>query len=97
MDFTEQYKQEIVPIILRHIPHCTIYLFGSRASGQQHAGSDIDIAIDAGLPIDRDIMLDILTAIDASSIPVFIDMIDIYRAPEHFKQEILNKGVIWSN
>ncbi len=44
-------KDKIIKVIEIFYPNAKIYLFGSRARGTNEEQSDIDIAIDAGLPI----------------------------------------------
>ncbi len=44
----ENYKRELLGIIHAYLPSCKVLLFGSRATGKQHPGSDIDLALDNG-------------------------------------------------
>ena len=51
MSVQPHYKTELLKIIHRYLPNCTIWLFGSRARNQERAGSDIDLALDNGKKI----------------------------------------------
>jgi len=42
---SESYKDVVLGIITRHLPHATVILFGSRARGEFQQGLDIDIAL----------------------------------------------------
>ena len=84
-------------IFYKYIPNCTIYLFGSRAIGKERSGSDVDIAIDAGKKIPHDIILKILIDIDETTIPMKVDLVDLYNVSEDFKKEVLSEGIIWKN
>lgn len=42
------HKTELLNIIHKYLPNCKVWLFGSRARNQEHAGSDIDLALDNG-------------------------------------------------
>lgn len=89
------YKQELLEIIEKILPGCKIILFGSRASGTAREGSDIDIGLDMGKAISFEKILEIYVALDNATIPVKIDLVDIYSANEDIKREIQKKGIIW--
>jgi uncharacterized protein len=95
MALKEKYKQELLDIIQKHVPCCTIYLFGSRALDQERVGSDIDIALDSGTCIDRDKLLAIEIDIDETSIPMKIDLVDFQKASDELKKDILREGIRW--
>ena len=84
-------------IILNKIPGCTIYLFGSRATGQARTGSDIDFALDAGTTIPFKTLLSLQVAIEETTIPMQVDLVDFQDAPENLKKEILQKGEKWTH
>jgi len=96
MDYTDTYKEQLLPIIFKYLPKCKIYLFGSRAAQSARSGSDIDLGLDAGEPIEWKKIVNIQNDIDESTIPVYVDLIDMHSAPESFKTEILKKGIIWN-
>lgn len=94
-DLLELYKHQLLKILNEKLPGCKIILFGSRATGKQREGSDIDIALDMGKPISFDLILDIYVALDNSTIPIKVDLVDIQSADENIKSEILSKGIVW--
>ena len=91
----EKYKNIIMPIIERYVPHAKIILYGSRARGDDTAGSDIDIALDTGEKIDSDLMSNITWDLQDSDLPIFFDIVDFAKMSEGMKKNILKDGIIW--
>ena len=97
MSLKEKYKKELLSIIHKYIPNCSVYLFGSRAIDKEYPGSDIDIALDIGEKISPDIISKILIDIEDTHIPMEIDLVDLYIAPEELKKNIITEGIVWKN
>jgi len=95
--FTEEYRKVIEPIIVQSLPSARIILYGSRARKDAREGSDIDIALDVGAPIDNRIMSTIVASIEESDLPISFDIVDFHSVSDKMKQEILKDGVIWQN
>jgi len=93
----KKYKDELISIIHKHIPGCTIYLFGSRATNKEYSGSDIDIALDAGKVIDPNQITKIQLALEETTIPMEMDLVDFHTAPQELKDDILHEGIKWTN
>jgi len=92
------YKFRVISSVRNKIPSVKlIYLFGSFASGEQHANSDLDIAI---LPITA---LDNLTrwqiAQDlACELDIDVDLIDLNTASTVLCQQVITQGqLLWGN
>lgn len=96
-DHTDSYKKTLVELVKQVLPESKIYLFGSRARKTHREGADIDIALDNGNPIDFRTICLIKDKIDDSTIPVFVDVIDINNIDEDFKKTIEKGFVLWSN
>lgn len=92
---TEKYKDIIVPLIIKHLPTVKIILYGSRARGDAHEGSDIDIALDNKNKISEKIMSMIIGELEESLLPINYDIVDFHAVSEHMKKEIAKDGVIW--
>ena len=90
-------KKEVIHAVEYHYPDAKIILFGSRAHGKAKEGSDIDIAIDIGEPIPLHEMSRIRTTMENLTIPLMVDVVDMQRIPEEFKQIILKHGIVWKN
>jgi len=84
----EKYKPKLISIIQTHIPKCKIYLFGSRARKDHQEGSDIDIALDIGKPIDIKTICVIYNEIEETNLPLFIDLVDLHTATDDLKNEV---------
>lgn len=92
-----KYKKEVIHAVEYHFPHAKIILFGSRALGIAHEGSDIDIAIDVGSPIPLEEMSRIRITMENLTIPLFVDVVDMQRISKEFKEIILKNGIVWKN
>lgn len=92
---TKEYKEIILPIILKHIPGAKIILYGSRAKHTDKEGSDIDIALDLGCKIDRMKIINITDDLEESILPIHFDIVDLHSVSEDMKEEILKYGVRW--
>lgn len=90
-------KDKIIKVIEIFLPYAKIYLFGSRAKGSHTERSDIDIAIDAGIPISMVERGQINSMIDALNIPQKTDIVDFQRAPQALQDNILKHGILWKS
>jgi uncharacterized protein len=87
---------QILDVLKKHFPTARILLFGSRASGKNRPGSDIDIAIDEGSTIAFGRMSDARLELDEMNIPYKIDLVDIYSVSKTLAEEIRKKGREWT-
>lgn len=92
---TEQYRDIIVPIILKYLPNAKIILYGSRARKQERSGSDIDVAIDMGSKIEDHTMAMIRGDVEESNLPIHFDIVDFHAISEDMIEAIKKDGVIW--
>lgn len=97
MTLNTKYQDKLLTIINKFLPGCTVYLFGSRARDQEVTGSDIDVALDTGAPIAYKTMLNLEMAIDETTIPMKVDVVDIHRVDSALKAEILREGIRWTS
>jgi predicted nucleotidyltransferase len=91
----KKHKEKIIQIIKKHIPVCTIYLFGSRSRKSHAEGSDVDLAISAPKKIDRHIISKIKQEVENANIPLFVDIVDLKQIDENLMSEIKKDGVLW--
>lgn len=91
----EKVKTKIIRIIQAITPDADIYLFGSRATGQHRERSDIDIALDAGEPIDPMDVGEVKDLLEASNIPYSFDVVDMHAVGQELKENILSERVVW--
>jgi predicted nucleotidyltransferase len=71
------YQEEIIEVFSRAVRNkaFSVYLFGSRARGQEENGSDADLAI-SGEQINRADLSLIREQWEYSTIPVMLDLVD---------------------
>lgn len=90
-------KDLMVRLMQALFPGIKVYLFGSRARGDNRPASDIDLALDAGRPLTFTDMARAREILNALSIPEKIDVVDIHSISEELRDIILKEGVIWTN
>lgn len=95
MSINQETKNKIIALISALIPEAKIYLFGSRARGTAKQWSDIDIALDAGTPLDINRVSEVKDVLEALSIPYRVDIVDIFQVDETMKQAIMKDKQIW--
>ncbi|MBX9830466.1 nucleotidyltransferase domain-containing protein [Candidatus Babeliales bacterium] len=89
-------KEKIIAIVHALVPEADIYLFGSRATGQHHARSDIDLALDAGKRLDRLAVAEVRELLEASNMPYHFDVVDVHNVGDDLKNDIRTEGVLWA-
>lgn len=98
MTLKQEYREQLISIIHKHLPECKIYLFGSRATHKQKPGSDIDLALDAGEKIPYKIFIKILVDIDATTIPMKVDLVDMNsKLDPMLVDNIIREGIVWTS
>ena len=74
-----------------------LYLFGSRARGSAVRGSDIDIAILPDSPLEPGTLARIRDALEESTIPYEVDVIDLSCVDEPFRRKVLAEAISWNS
>lgn len=72
-----------------------LLLFGSWARGEARSYSDVDLALDVGAPAPLALLETLRQALEASSIPRPMDLIDLHAAPPALRDRILAEGRPW--
>ena len=93
----EKYQKKLIEIIEKYIPECKIFLFGSRAQQCNTESSDIDIAIDVGRELKSSLLGKIREEIEESTIPYFVDVVDVNNVSDKMKEQIFKYGVLWKD
>ncbi|WP_321429912.1 nucleotidyltransferase domain-containing protein [uncultured Methanolobus sp.] len=73
----------------------SIFLFGSRARGNAHSTSDIDIGVLPSGCFDRKKITALRAELEEMNIPYTVDLVDLSTVTEDFRQQVLNEGEIW--
>lgn len=92
--FLQEKHLEILRTIFRQVcPAATIAAFGSRIKSEAHEGSDLDLAV-LNWGGHNDCPAKLKNALEESSLPFLIDIVDFNKVPPAFQQEISKKNVI---
>jgi predicted nucleotidyltransferase len=85
----------IVRRVLGHTP-ADVYLFGSWARGAQRPTSDIDVAIEsAEPPLPRALLASLREALEESTIPNRVDVVDLAETDAAFRDRVRREGILW--
>ena len=74
---------------------CNVFLFGSRATKENHRFSDMDIGIMPGKNFDEKILYGLSEKLKESIIPFKVDIVNFSTVSEKFKDEALKDVVEW--
>ena len=98
--YEQKYYETLKAIILGKLQtkNCSVFLFGSRATGNFKWGSDFDIGI-SGLSEDEFLRLkyEILDRIEESIVPWKVDIINFDTADNKFKKKALQDYEVWKS
>jgi hypothetical protein len=86
--------EEVVRVVCGHLhgERLRMYLFGSWAQGRALSVSDLDIALDAGRPIEPAIVQKIADAVDELPTLRKVDVVDLQAVDREFRQRVLQQG-----
>ena len=73
-----------------------VYLFGSRATGGAHEASDIDLAVDPREPLPPGTLAELREALEESTIPYRVDVVDLRDTDATFRDRVREEGVEWN-
>lgn len=72
-----------------------VYLFGSCARGDVGHWSDIDVAIDPAEPLPPGLIGEINEELEESTVPYFVDVVDLRTAGRSYRKEVEREGIEW--
>ena len=73
-----------------------VFLFGSCARGDATVFSDIDIAVEPLEPIPASVFVDISEELEESTVPYFVDVVDLSKASESLRTAVRHDGIEWT-
>ena len=94
-----RYQDQIIDVFARAIPakKFEVYLFGSRARGEEEEGSDADLAI-SGEEIDRSDLSLIREQWEYSTIPMMLDLVDLQDINSALYEQVeKEKVLLWTS
>jgi predicted nucleotidyltransferase len=74
-----------------------VYLFGSTVTGVARHSSDIDVAIEPLTPLSPRVLADLREALDESTVPYDVDLVDLSAAPLAFRERVRQEGILWTD
>ena len=93
------YQEEIIEVFSRAVPNkaFSLYLFGSRARGEEENGSDADLVV-SGEQINRADLSLIREQWEYSTIPVMLDLVDTKDIGSALSAQIeQEKVLLWTS
>ena len=89
--------QKVKKAVLKSFEHdnVLIVLFGSRARGNAHRTSDIDVGILPYGECDRRKVAALRAEFEEMNIPYTVDLVNLADVPDDFRQKVLAEGAIW--
>ena len=91
IDLDKEQLGLLVAILKRHIPHKTIWAYGSRVTWKAGETSDLDLAV---FDCDSTEIFDLREALEESDLLISVDVMDWESIPENFKENIRKKYVV---
>lgn len=73
-----------------------VFLFGSRARGDERATSDIDVAVLPLTPLERGVIAAIRDELAESHVPFVVDLVDLSETSPALRERALEEGVEWT-
>lgn len=78
-------------VLSKHPAILLAILFGSLAKGEAHFGSDLDLAVDMGRPLQQHEKMQLIAEL-AEALGRPVDLIDLFSAGEPLLGQIITKG-----
>ena len=84
-------------IVLKHLKgyRAKIYLYGSQAKGKAYRSSDIDVAVLPLQPVPGWVLSEIREDLEESDILYPVDLVDLSKADDKFRQRVKKEGILW--
>ena len=90
LDLKPRHLEILLSLAAQTLPaDVVIWAYGSRAKGQAHSGSDLDLVLRSDEPLPGGSVADFREALTNSNIPFFVDVHDWAQLPESFHRRIL--------
>lgn len=89
LDLTADHRRLVLDILDACVPaEAEVWVFGSRATGKARRYSDLDLAIDAGQPLEPGKLGELSEAFSESDLPYRVDIVDWRRISPEFRELI---------
>jgi len=81
-------------ILQKHVPHCEVWAFGSRARGTAKPYSDLDLAIISPQPLGLSLSAALCEDFSESDLPWKVDVLDWATTSDSFKAIVEQRRVV---
>lgn len=94
IDVKEEHLRTLLRILQETVPRCEVWAFGSRVTGNARAGSDLDIVLRGPDIIPLPNLGALREALEESSLPFFVDILDWRAIPDSFRENIRKERIL---
>ncbi len=96
-DSQRRYLDELRRIVLSRVgpDDVRVFRFGSWARDDIHQASDIDLAVEPRRDFDASRLADLADALEESSIPYRVEVVDLRDADDRFRARVASEGIAW--
>ena len=95
LDLPRRYRHMVETLLHEHVPDAEVWAYGSRISGENHEGSDLDLVLRSPtLEPMGTAVADLVKAFRESNIPILVQASDWAMLPESFRTEIAQGYVV---
>lgn len=88
IDIAQQDLRLVKSILLKHLSHCEVRVFGSRVTGTATKYSDLDLVIVGKQKIDRSVLNRLQDEFEYSDLPFRVEVLDWHRISDNFRKII---------
>lgn len=79
----------VIKMLKKHIPHTTVWAFGSRVKGNAKPFSDLDLVIVSDNPLPIHDFVELKNDFQESDLEIKVDIIEWHYTSENFRKKIL--------
>ncbi|MDE2780844.1 MAG: nucleotidyltransferase domain-containing protein [Chloroflexota bacterium] len=94
VDISPVHFNTLASILAQQVPDCEVRAFGSRVKGTARKYSDLDLVVVGKGPLDLSRYSKLTTALEESSLPFNVDVLDWHSIPETFRQGIERQYIV---
>ena len=94
VDIRPDQLETVQDILLKHLPAgVKVWVFGSRANWTTKDSSDLDLALEGESKLSHKVLGALKDAFEDSALPYTVDVVDLYRISDSFKQIVESQRV----
>ena len=97
IDIRPDHASMVRDILVARLPEgVSVWVFGSRATGQARPYSDLDLALQAAEPLSAAIIHDLADDFTECDLPFKVDVLDLNRVASSFRKRIDKSKMMFS-